>query len=350
MTKRKLALIIVAAILGAILIAISICAIIANSKNDDSKPTAELASWQSMIKDETLLKDVVIAGAHDAGTKGLPYFAETQDRDVSDLLNCGTRYLDLRVSYAGGKLQIYHGPSKGVALADVLEQVRSFVTTNASECVILDFQHFDEKELEAQNGAIRLVEETMLDLLVTNNGDKSDLDYIDGLTMGEVRGKCLVTWGWENDEVIAKKYAFKRDNDVGGRKNSVLHSFYDGNLNKKSSQTYIEEAIPYYLNKYKELQVNNDSFAKGLRILQGQLTDGLYVFGPHLREATHTDNMDNYLDGLKTSDDLQYINIVIRDFVTPSKSCHTLQLNLTKGTVKTDSVATFEKMIADNMK
>lgn len=344
MTKRKISLIIVSAILAAILLIVAICAIVANSKNDKSNPTAELSSWQSMIKDEALLKDMVIAGAHDAGTKGLPYFAETQDRDISDILNCGTRYLDLRVAYAGGKLLIYHGPSKGVALASVLEQVRQFVTANPTECVILDFQHFDEKELESQSGVIKLVEETMLDLLVTNNSGKSDLDFVDGLTMGEVRGKCLVTWGWENQEVLSKAYAFQRDNDAGGRKNSVLHSFYYGKYNKKSSANYIKDGLSYYLSRYKEMD-----FKQGLRILQGQLTDGLYVFGPHLREATHTDNMDKYLDNLKTSDDLQYINIVIRDFVTPSKNCHTLQLNLAKGTVKADSVAAYEKMITDNI-
>ena len=59
--------------------------------------------------------------------------------------------------------------------------------------------------------------------------------------------------------------------------------------------------------------------------------------------------MNEYLDGLKESDYLQYVNIVIRDFVTPSKNCRTLQLNLNKGTVKEDGIAAFEKMILDNM-
>lgn len=343
MTKRKLAAIIVAAVLGAILIAVGVCAIIANSKNDGSKPSDDLANWMSMIKDDALLKHVAVPGAHDAGTKGLPYFAATQDRDIADLLNCGTRYLDLRVAYAENKLLIYHGPSKGTPLASVLEQVRKFVTDNPTECVLLDFQHFDEKEIEAQNGVIKLVEETLLDLLVTNNSGETDVDYVDNLTMGEVRGKCLVVWGRETDDVLNKNYVFKRNNDEGSRTDSTLHSYYTGSLNKKSSSTYIKTALPTYIEKYK-----NEN--KGLFVLQGQLTDGMYVFGPHLREATHTDNMNNYLDGLKDSPELQYINIVIRDFITPSKNCRTLQLNLNKGTVKKESEQTFEKMILDNTK
>lgn len=343
MTKRKLAVIIVAAVLAAILIAVGICAIIANSKNDKSLPTAELAKWQSMIKDEVLLKDVVIAGAHDAGTKDLPYFAATQDRDIADLLNCGTRYLDLRVAYAENKLLIYHGPSKGTSLASVLEQVRKFVTENPTECILLDFQHFDEKNLEAQKGVIKLVEDTILDLLITNTSEKSDIDFIDELTMGEVRGKCLATWGRETDDILNKKYVFKRNNDDGTRENSTLHSYYTGSLNKKSSGKYIKTALPAYIEKYKAEN-------QGLFVLQGQLTDGMYVFGPKLREATHTDNMNGYLDGLKESPDLQYINIVIRDFITPSKNCHTLQLNLNKGTVKEEMKQKFGEMILNNIR
>lgn len=341
MTKRKITLIIVAAVLAAILVAVAVCVIIANGKNDRSIPTAELAEWQGMIKDEALLKNVAIAGAHDAGTKGLPYFAATQDRDTTDLLNCGTRYLDLRVSYANGKLLIYHGPSKGVALSDVLNQTKQFVTAHPTECVILDFQHFDEKDNEAQTATIKLVEDTMPDLLVTNDGGKTDADFVDGLTMGDVRGKCLVTWGRETESILNKSYVFKRNNDGGTRENSALQSYYTGSLNKKSSNSYIKTALPTYIDKYK-----NEN--KGLFVLQGQLTDGLYVFGPKLREATHTDNMNRYLDGLKESDDLQYINIVIRDFVSPSKNCRTLQLNLSKGTVKEEMKQAFDKMVLDN--
>lgn len=342
MTKRKLSLIIVASVLGAILIAVSVCAIIANSKNDKSKPTEQLASWMSMIQDDTLLKKVAIPGAHDAGTKGLPYFAETQDRSVADLLDCGTRYLDLRVSYAKGKLLIYHGPSKGVATADVLDAVVKFLTDRPTETVILDFQHFEEKNREAQDGTIALVEDKLANLLVVNGSDKSDVQFVDELTLNEARGKCLVVWGRETDDILSKGYVFKRNNDEGTRTASTLHSYYTGSLNKKSSDTYIKTALPAYIDKYKTEN-------KGLFVLQGQLTDGMFVFGPKLREARHTDNMNSYLDGLKENPDLQYINIVIRDFITPSKNCHTLQLNLNKGTVKEEMKQAFGKMILDNM-
>ena len=177
MTKKKIFILsAVGAFALAILLSVIIIAGVANSKNDKTKPVEQLSYWQSMLKDDVLLKKTVIPGAHDAGTKRLPYFAATQDRDTADLLACGTRYLDLRVSHADGKYLIYHGPSKGVALDSVLDAVKTFICANPTETVILDFQHFDG---EAQQGTIATVEEKLDGLLLTNDTDKTDVEFID---------------------------------------------------------------------------------------------------------------------------------------------------------------------------
>lgn len=340
--RKRIIMITIRVVLAIILTTVAILIIVGNSKKDKSAPTEELSNWQSMIIDQTRIKDMVIAGAHDAGTAGLPYFAATQDRSTIDLLECGTRYLDLRVSYAKGKLLIYHGPSKGVALADVLDEVKQFITAHNTENVILDFQHFDEKDTEAQLGAIEMTESVLDGLLIANDTNLTDVEFIDTLTLEQARGKCLVVWGRENKTVLNKSYVFKRNNDGGTRTDSVIHSYYTGSLNKKSSSKYISVALPAYIDKYKEENC-------GLFVLQGQLTDGLFVFGPQFREATHTDKMNKYLDSLKQSDDLQYINIVIRDFISPAKNCHTIQLNMDKGVVDENYLDQFGKMIGENM-
>ena len=142
--KRKITLLSLSAVLLVILLTVSVLIIVANSQNDKSEPAKELSQWMGMIKDETLLKNVVIPGAHDAGTKGLSYLAETQDRDTADMLACGTRYFDLRVSKTkNGELKIYHGPFKGVTLDGVLKQFTDFLNNNPTEALILDFQHFE---------------------------------------------------------------------------------------------------------------------------------------------------------------------------------------------------------------
>lgn len=344
----KITLITLGAILCAILIVIAGCAIFAHSKDDGAQPTNELKSWMSYINDDTLLKNVVIPGAHDAGTAGISYLAETQDRQVAELLDCGTRYLDLRVAKAGDQMKIYHGPFKGVTLDEVMTAIQNFLYWNPTEILILDFQHFDG---DAEQQTLEKVHEYLgfwLDMVdgekvIKNNTDKTDVEFIDGLTLGRCRGKCLVMWGGSKADEYSKEtnYVFKRNNDEGTR-GGVLHSYYESALNKKSSANYVENALPHYVDLYKKHN-------SGLFVLQGQLTDGMLVFGPRFREAQHADNMNKYVENLATSDDLGYINIIIRDFVSPHKNALTLKLNVAKGIVKPDCVETYNKMIRDNL-
>ena len=332
--KKKMTIICVSAVLALIILVVGVLIIVANSQNDSSAPSEELSRWMGMINDDTLLKSVVIPGAHDAGTKGLAYLAETQDRDTADMLACGTRYFDLRVSKTkDGELKIYHGPFKGVTLDSVLNQFVEFLGKNATEMLILDFQHFDgDAEKDTQNKVLNTLP------IVTAEGDF--VDFVDNLTLGEVRGKCLVLWV---DDSADGKVFLRRNNDEGTLEHCALQSYYEGARNKKSSANYIKQALPYYIGRYK-------AEGKGLFVLQGQLTDGLFVFGPHFREATHTKNMNQYVVGLKDSADIGVINIIMRDYVTPYKNCLSLQLNVTKGNVKTDCAAAFQKMIDDNTK
>lgn len=318
-------------VLVLILVTIGALALVANSQNDKSQPTKELSQWMGMIRDDALLKKVVIAGAHDAGTMGLPYLAETQDRDAADMLACGTRYFDLRVAKTKDGLKIYHGPFKGVTLDSMLESMREFLKANPTEALILDFQHFS-------GDAMADVKAMVAELPVLHaQGDF--VDFVDGLTVGKARGKCLILWG---DESADSDVFLRRNDDGGTLPKAALQSYYEGSLNKKSSKVYVDEALAHYIELYKEN-------GKGLFVLQGQLTDGLFVFGPHFREATHNKNMNRYVQGLKDSADLDVINIIMRDYVTPHKNCLALQLNLTKNLVKSDSIATFQKMIDENL-
>ena len=243
MSKKKLTIICLAVVLLLILCTVGTLILVANSQNDKSQPTKELSQWMSMIKDETLLKKVVIPGAHDAGTKELPYLAKTQDRNTADMLACGIRYLDLRVSKTKtGELKIYHGPFKGTTLDSVLDQITQFLRDNPSEALILDFQHFDgeaEKDTQAK----------VLAKLPYLQAQGDFMQFVDKLTLGDVRGKCLILWGADSAD---NDVFLRRNDDEGTIEKSALHSYYYGKLNKKSSSAYIKEALPYYIDRYKE--------------------------------------------------------------------------------------------------
>jgi hypothetical protein len=109
---------------------------------------------------ETRLRDVVIPGAHDAGTWGIAAssaiapgepeaynlakgvvarWSRTQTRDAYTQLKDGIRCLDLRVAHAGNDLVIVHG-MVSVTLESVLQQVARFCAEQPREIVLLDFQ------------------------------------------------------------------------------------------------------------------------------------------------------------------------------------------------------------------
>ncbi|MDE7373699.1 MAG: phosphatidylinositol-specific phospholipase C domain-containing protein [Clostridia bacterium] len=337
----KITLIVLGAFLLSIILSFAICEGIATRINDKTKPIAELSAWQAQIKDETLLKNVATPGAHDAGSVGMAWFSETQDRDIAGLLACGTRYLDFRIKVKDGEARMFHGPAVSLYLKDMLRDVRDFLVANPSEAVILDFQKFAKDD--AKGATLELIDEYLADKLIVNDTEKSDIEFVDTLTLGEARGKCIVFWGVIDGTSLSDKF-FLRNNDKGNRFEGCmasLQSYYTRSWNwYYSSKDYIKKALPAYIQMYSEL--NN---GQGLFVLQGQLTDGALVFGPRYREACHEKNMNAYVYGLAENENLATINIIIRDFISPSKNAYTLRLNLAKGIVKDECIETYENMI-----
>ena len=73
-------------------------------------------------------------------------------------------------------------------------------------------------------------------------------------------------------------------------------------------------------------------------MLQCQLTDTALVFGPRYREGKLIELANDFVEGLyDDKENLQYINIVMRDFVTCEKSALTIRLNFAKGYASADS-------------
>ena len=334
----KIFLIVISLILLAVVIGIAVIVPISKRINDTSKPAKELSFWQSMIKDETPLKSVVMPGSHDAGTAGMAWVGETQSRDIGDQLRCGTRYFDLRVKMVKGELRIYHGPVNGLYFKDVLADVRDFMNENPSETLVLDVHKFGNNE--AKPKTVEMLDEYIGDRLLKNDTGKDELEFMEELTLGEARGKCVLIWGDVDAYALSDSRYFLRNDDHGDRNVGCLQSFYNKNWNwYYSSEKYIEKALPAYVNMYKES-------IGGLFVLQGQLTDGALIAGPRFREGCHEKNMNEYVESLAyDAETLKYINIIMRDFVSPQKNAITISLNFFKGAVKEDSKDAFFNMV-----
>ncbi len=291
--------------------------------HDEVEPTSFLSDWMATLKDDALLTDIVIPGSHDAGTKGMMWAAKTQDKSILEQLECGTRYFDIRVTLDNGELKIYHGPITGQYFDVVIEEIAQFISQHANEVLLLDFQHFD-------NGAKELVfpviESALSDKIVSYN-DTTPQDLISNLTLGDCRGKCIIFWGSESLPEGGENKVFVRDSDCDLRTGSVLHSPYTRENNTRVSKAFVEKSLPQYLEMLK-------SHEGGFLVLQGQLTDPVFIIGPRVLEATHNENMSKYIRSLENSEDLEYINIIMRDFVGARKNAEIIALNMAKGNVE----------------
>lgn len=160
-------------------------------------------------------------------------YAKTQYLDVGELLGCGVRYFDLRprVSPSGG-LIAYHGQDHfgayGQPLPEIARQIRAFLTSHPTETLILQVGHFYGKAGESEHDAlIANFEPGFVDLISdllykADTEETANAKNLNELTMGELRGKCLLLTSYDNRSAIKgmwgyDSYGLKKDekqNDV----------------------------------------------------------------------------------------------------------------------------------------
>ncbi|MBQ9276373.1 MAG: phosphatidylinositol-specific phospholipase C domain-containing protein [Clostridia bacterium] len=317
----KIALIVVSCVLVAILAIGLGLGLNAKKAIDDTEATPFLSEWMSYIRDDVKIKNVVIPGSHDAATKDMNWMAETQNRTIGEQLACGSRYLDLRVWEKGDSYYVFHGPIKGCDFLPIVDEIKAFLDAHPTEFLVLDMQKFKG---DSQNDVISILSSKLRDKIVKNTTSSADIDFVDNLTVADVRGKCLVFWG-DPETVANGDYLFLRDHNDGRREDAVLRSFYSRKYNTLSSASYIKKGLTTYLAQHKEKPL-------GLFVLQGQLTDPVFVVGPKAIEALHNANMSEYIKNFDTENN--QINIIMRDFIGPKKCAEILALNTRYNNVK----------------
>ena len=336
----KIALVVVCVLVACVAVVAGSMAGVATRAIDNETADEFLSGWMSYISDDALLSSVVIPGSHDSGTAQMMWAARTQDKSIKEQMACGARYFDIRPQLKNGKLVVFHGPITGEDVEPIIQDVKAFLTGNPSETLILDFQHFmsDESAMEKTDA---LLCDKLAGLMVSNETMQSDLEFVKSLTLGDVRGKAIVFWGnvfkktSNCDYIQGKNYLFQRNGDGNTRRGSSLQSFYDGSLNRKSSKKYLSDAIPKYVDMYK----NSDG---GLFVMQMQLTDPIAIIGPKFYEGTHIGNAEGFISSLSEKEYFDKVNIIMRDFVGANKCKRIIALNKSKGTVASDKLGEFE--------
>lgn len=284
----------------------------------------KLSSWMGEIENDRLISEIIMPGSHDAGTDGMIWFAETQSYSLKEQLLCGARYFDVRVNYHKGEYVIFHSIINGAKFIPILQDIKDFIVSNPTEVILLDFQHFKG---DSQSGVYQLIEEYLLNnnLLVINDSEKSDLQFISELTLGEARGKCIIFWGDRSSAYAEERHVFLRNNDNCDYEGMSLNSYYFRDYHIGKSKLLIYEAYPKYYDAV-EQKIQSEGH-KGIFVLQAQLTDDYLIFGPWAREKQHDKAITDYIDSLKEKIEFKHVNVIMRDYLTAEKCEQIINLN-----------------------
>ena len=313
------------AAVSVLILAVLVLFLNGNSREKYIGSPEALSSWMGTIDDAAPLNRIAIPGTHDSGTAGICWLGETQTYSIGEQLKSGARYFDIRVSKDRDRLRIFHSVFNGTDFTDVLSDIKEFILANPTETLILDFQHFKGG---SQEDVRELLEKELLSsgAAVINDTDESDLQFIRRLTLGDVRGKCLIFFG--DGYSCSQNWIFSRNDDECTLGSLCLDSYYIGSVHKSSPEKLISDGHPVYIARQNERARAGED---GLFVLQCQLTDGALVLGPWARERAQDEMMSAYIAQLGKSESSDILNVIMRDFITPDKCKQIIDLNAEKG-------------------
>lgn len=289
--------------------------------------------WMSYIKDEVKLVNLVIPGAHNAGSYGMNKAAECQKDGILTQFKYGMRQFCLRLDTdKKGNIVLAHGISKGDLFENALKDFSEIIDRFPTEILLLDIrEYYPQKfgpitlKFKADKDKVNVLLEKYID---PAKNAFCDFEHIDEVTVGNIRraGKKYILIN-DNEE-----YAFSRN---------------------------CEQILPW------EKQVNG-AYAKNfaaqtLRFFDDYKTNGFYWF-----QTQQTPNLGTEIGftfPVKLDEDLRkyflqiidkiaanphYLksaNIIAGDFMTRDylKSEAILKLNLLKDNVKDELAGEYEE-------
>ena len=262
--------------------------------------------YMSCLKSDAKLGEIVMLGAHDAGTVGQNEMACTQNSDFGEMLDAGVRYFDCRVTDVDGELSFVHANTNSPALwgseltlAEACDDIVAFVAEYPSEVIVLDFQHtWDNTE----DKVIALLEQKLGSIAL----DKSLAAVPSEVTLGQMRewGKNVVIVYRTPEKCEQKDFLYEREEYLQSEYNSGIHSI---------SENKYEEKYPLLIAEW-DKYIAGKSEGK-LFVLQSQITATGWLAEA---EAKFRPIANDWLAGLEkaeNADKLAAINIVMRDFV-----------------------------------
>ena len=263
--------------------------------------------YMSCLKSDAKLGEIVMLGAHDAGTVGQSEMACTQHSDFGKMLDAGVRYFDCRVTDVNGEPSFVHGNTnegfwwskEHLTLAEACDDIVAFVAEYPSEVIVLDFQHtWDATE----DKVIAILEQKLGGIAL----DKSLADVPAEVTLGQMRewGKNVVIVYRTPEKCEQKDFLYEREEYLQSEYNSGIHSI---------SENKYEEKYPLLIAEW-DKYIAGKSEGK-LFVLQSQITATGWLAEAEAKFRPIANDWLADLEKAENADKLAAINIVMRDFV-----------------------------------
>ena len=174
------------------------------------------ADWMSNLEDDLKISQINLPGTHDSGTKNVSFStsAQCQDTSITDQLNDGVRFLDIRLGKKtsgsifkptdDGTLKVVHGEladcyedsgNKTTLMLDkVLQECYSFLEEHSTETIVMSMKLDDKSFSNDKDFADRIYDKYITDDVKSKwflqNGNPS---------LGDARGKIVLVRRYYNN-------------------------------------------------------------------------------------------------------------------------------------------------------
>lgn len=282
---------------------------------------SNMSDWMKRVPDATSISDISIPGTHDSATYviGMPWwqlaqvvsvpvyalarYTQCQSLSISEQLEAGVRFLDIRIKPGEG-FPLYHGPvSLSMKLTDALDQVDNFLAKHKDETVIVCIKSEDDGDRSKLASELKLFLDT-----------RTKTIYMKSVvpTLGKVRGQAVLL-----NRIFELKdcgiFLYIDDKMTGGKSQnqgdgSTLEFFvqdqYDPSPGFFSSQTRAKRDLV------------SDAYSKGAK--------GNYAFrlnflsassAPYATPGTYAEDLNDRVDGFLRGDAQGKAWITVLDYV-----------------------------------
>lgn len=283
-------------------------------------------NWMSFIKDEAKLTEIVIPGAHNAGSYGMKIMAECQKGNLLKQFRYGMRQFCLRLSEGkNGEIYLAHGVTKGDLFENALKDIKTVIENYPSEILLLDIREYQPQKFGPVTLKYKADPEKVNELLKKYIDPEKNafyaFDKIGDVTIGDIRraGKRFILIN------EAESYRFSKNCE------QILP--WNQKINGMKAENFRIHATGFF----------DRCHTDGLYWFQTQQTPNPFTQVGLTPPVRLDDSLRPYFTEIinriaDTESYLSQANIIAGDFMTKDymKSEQILRLNLLKNNVKED--------------